>query len=108
LKNSTLVDSATLPWRPTEFSGVEWKKLRYEPEGGESAVLLRFAPGAQYGAHLHPEGEQYYVLDGTIEDGEVGYAAGSYVYHPPGSRHRPRSAGGCLLFVTLPTPIQLL
>jgi anti-sigma factor ChrR (cupin superfamily) len=94
------------PWRPTPHQGVEWKKLRHDPRSGESAVLLRFRPGASYGSHRHPGGEQYLVLEGSLEDGGEHYGAGTYVHHPPGSVHRPSSAEGCLLFVTLPRPIE--
>jgi hypothetical protein len=46
------------------------------------------------------------VLSGTLEDGGRTYGKGTYVHHPPGSAHRPRSPEGCLLFVALPRPIE--
>ena len=105
---SLYVDPAELPWRPSPYAGVEWKKLRYDPASGASAVLLRFAPGATYGRHRHPAGEEYWVLEGSLEDGGRTWSAGSYVHHPPGSAHRPASAEGCLLYVTLGAPIEEL
>ena len=66
---SLYVDTGTLPWRDSPYEGVHWKKLHFDPEGGRSAVLLRFAPGASYGTHRHPEGEEYLVLEGSLEDG---------------------------------------
>jgi anti-sigma factor ChrR (cupin superfamily) len=104
--SSLVVDPTELPWRPSPHDGVTWKKLRYDPATGQSAVLLRFAPQSRYGAHRHPKGEEYLVLEGSLEDGGRNYGAGSYVFHPPGSIHRPRSREGCLLFVTLPAPIE--
>jgi anti-sigma factor ChrR (cupin superfamily) len=111
--DSHAVDTSSLPWRPTPFAGVEWKKLRHDPATGQSAVLLRFAPGASYGSHRHPAGEQYFVLEGSVDDGSntLGsntWGPGSYVHHPPGSVHKPRSENGCLLFVTLPEPIEIV
>ena len=103
---SLYVDSEGAPWRPTPHAGVSWKKLRYDPGSGASAVLLRFEPGATYGRHRHPAGEQYLVLEGSLEDGGRTYGAGTYVHHGAGSAHRPASAEGCLLFVTLGAPIQ--
>ena len=103
---SLYVDSGALPWRPTPYAGVEWKKLRFDPASGESAVLLRFQPGARYGRHRHPAGEQYLVLEGSLEDGGRTWGAGAFVRHAPGSVHAPASAAGCLLFVTLPAPIE--
>ena len=105
---SLFVAADALPWRRSPHAGVEWKKLHYDAASGASAVLLRFEPGASYGAHGHPAGEQYWVLEGSIEEGSRSYEAGTYIYHPPGSRHRPRSAAGCLLLVLLPKPIEPL
>ena len=104
----TNVDTNQLPWRSTPFPGVRWRKLAFDGPQGLSTVLLEFAPGAAYGAHRHPEGEQYYVLSGSIRDGARTYGPGTYVRHPPGSVHAPVSAEGCLLFVTLPHPIELV
>ena len=103
---SLYVDTSALPWRPTSYAGVEWKKLRFDPATGESAVLLRFQPGARYGRHRHPGGEQYLVLEGSLEDGGRTWGVGAYVRHAPDSVHVPSSAAGCLLLVTLPTPIE--
>jgi anti-sigma factor ChrR (cupin superfamily) len=105
---SLRVDASALPWRDTPCAGVSWKKLRFEPASGESAVLLRFAPGSAYARHRHPRGEQYLVLEGTLQDGPQSWGPGSYVWHPPGSVHAPRSATGCTVFVVLPAPIELL
>jgi len=103
---SLIVASASLPWRDTPHAGVQWKKLAYDAETGRSAVLLRFEPGASYATHRHPEGEEYLVLEGSLEDGGKSYGAGTYVRHAPGSVHRPSSREGCLLFVSLPKPIE--
>jgi len=105
---SLVLDSSALSWRDTPFAGVRWKKLFFEPESGRSAVLLSFAPGAAYGAHRHGGVEQYLVLEGSLEDGGRTYGAGTFVHHPPGSIHRPSSATGCLLYVSLERAIELL
>ncbi len=105
---SLFVESERLPWRESPYPGVHWKKLHYDQEQGDSAVLLRFAPGASYGAHRHPGGEEYLVLEGSVEDGEKSYGKGSFVRHAPGSSHRPSSRHGCLLFLRLARPIETL
>jgi len=102
----TYVDSEALPWRPTPYAGVEWKKLRFDAQTGESAVLLRFAPGARYGRHRHPRGEEYLVLEGRLQDGASTWGPRAFVRHAPGSVHEPRSDTGCVVFVTLPAPIE--
>jgi anti-sigma factor ChrR (cupin superfamily) len=106
--SSLFVNAGELPWRETPSPGVRWKKLRFDRATGQSAVFLRFEPGAVYAAHRHPAGEEYYVLEGSLEDGGRSYGAGTYVYHPPGSAHRPVSAEGCRLVVFLPEPIEMV
>ncbi len=108
MNESLQIDGAALPWRDSPYPGVRWKKLEHDPQTGRSTVLLRFAPGARYGAHRHPEGEQYLVLEGSLEDGGSTWGPGSYVHHPPGSVHAPSSPEGCVVFVTLPRPIEML
>lgn len=107
-EQSLYIDGDALPWRDTPFRGVQWKKLHFDPRNGDSAVLLRFAPGAAYGIHRHPQGEEYLVLEGSLEDGGATYGAGTWVRHPPGSVHRPVSTAGCVLFVRLPRPIEII
>ena len=106
--DTVYVDSHSLPWRESPSRGVRWKKLAFDPATGSSAVLLRFEAGARYGSHRHPQGEQYYVLEGSLEDGGQTWGPGSYVNHKPGSAHTPSSEAGCLLFVTLPAPIEMI
>jgi len=106
--SSLFVDASALPWRESPHAGVRWKKLAFDPASGRSAVLLRFEPGAAYGAHRHPGGEEDWVIEGSLEDGGRTYGAGTYVRHPPGSAHRPSSREGCVLFVSLPHPIETL
>ena len=100
---SLFVDSEALPWRPHPSPGVRWKKLLFD--GRRSVVLLEFAPGASVEPHRHPEGEEYWVLSGTILDGGT-HGPGTWIEHPPGSVHRPRSETGCTLLVRLPAPIE--
>jgi len=41
------------------------------------------------------------VLEGVFSDEYGDYPAGSYLRHPPGSRHKPFSRDGCVIFVKL-------
>ena len=104
-----ILDTHALEWRSfADAPGVHYKVLRHHPERRGITLLLRFEPGASYPTHRHPDGEEYYVLEGSLQDGNRSYGAHTFVYHPPGSAHRPRSQNGCTLLVTLPAHIERL
>lgn len=89
-------------WTPSPTPGVE--RVVLEREGDEIAKatsLVRYAAGTVFPEHLHGGGEEILVLAGVFSDGSGDYAAGSYLRSPPGSRHSPSSAEGCLLLVKL-------
>lgn len=101
------VDTASMEWRSfAEASGVHYKVLRHHEGRRGITLLLRFEAGARYPTHRHPEGEEYYVLEGELRDGAQSYGAHTYVYHPPGSVHTPMSPTGCTLLITLPAHIE--
>jgi hypothetical protein len=47
-----------------------------------------------------------YVLEGVLNDLGKEWHAGSYIWHPPGSVHRPFSKEGCVVLVVLAQPIE--
>ncbi|WMC12026.1 cupin domain-containing protein [Oceanimonas pelagia] len=99
--------AVTLPyqaerWQPSPAAGVWRYPLEREAaESGHVTSLVRFEPGAAFPEHAHPLGEEFWVLEGTFSDENGDHAAGSYVRHPPGSRHRAFSREGCVIFVKL-------
>jgi len=76
--------------------GVAAHWLYEEPNGGASAVLLRYEPGARVAEHEHVGYEQMLVIEGDEYDEHGSYPAGSFVINPPGTRHSPGSKGGCI------------
>lgn len=80
------------PFRP----GVTAHWLYKEEAGGAIAVLLRYEPGARVTLHEHVGYEHLFILDGDQYDEDGSYPAGSFVIHPPGTRHSPGSVGGCI------------
>lgn len=106
---SNIVDTRQLEWRDfADALGVHYKVLRHHEGRKGITLLLKFDPGTGYPAHRHPLGEEYYVLEGSLEEAGTTYGTGTFVHHPPGSVHRPRSAHGCVLLITLPAHIELL
>ncbi len=102
------IDSGELPWRDSPSEGVSWKKIHFDKASGNSVVLLRFEAGAEYAAHAHPKGEEYWIISGELQEGSKLYGAGTYVIHPPGSKHKPKSPSGCVVLVRLAAPIEAL
>jgi len=108
MQPSIQIAPGALEWREFhDAPGVSFKTLR-KHDGGGLTLLLRFAPGAHYHAHRHPGGEEYYVLEGVLQDLGKDWPAGSYIWHPPGSAHRPASKQGCTVLVILPQAVELV
>jgi anti-sigma factor ChrR (cupin superfamily) len=80
------------PFRP----GVTAQWLYDEGGGGPACVLLRYEAGARVALHEHLGYEHLLVLEGDQFDEEGSYPAGTLVINPPGTRHSPGSAGGCV------------
>ena len=90
------------PWQPSPSPGVERRMLdRIGGEQARATSLVRYAPGSAFPEHAHPMGEEILVLEGVFSDERGDFGPGSYLRNPDGSRHAPRSAPGCTLFVKL-------
>ena len=89
-------------WVASPQAGVE--RVMLDRIGGEQAratSVVRYAPGSDFPAHDHPGGEEILVLSGTFSEDGKDFPAGWYLRSPPGSRHRPASAEGAVIFVKL-------
>src|SRR6478735_4068356 len=97
-----VVHAATLPWVASPIPGVERRMLdRIGGEVARATSIVRYAPASQFPAHVHGGGEEFLVLDGVFQDEHGDFPAGAYIRNPPQSRHTPRSAPGCIIFVKL-------
>ena len=92
------------PFRP----GVTAHWLYKEDDGGPSAVLLRYEPGARVAEHEHVGYEQMLVLQGDEYDEHGSYPAGSFVVNPPGTRHSPGSKTGCIALLMYEKPVRFV
>jgi len=92
------------PFRP----GVSAHWLYREPDGGPAAVLLRYEPGARVASHEHRGYEHMWVLEGDQFDEEGMYPAGSFVVHPPGTKHSPGSRGGCVALLVYEKAVRFV
>ncbi len=97
-----MTNTTEMDWLPSPAKGVLRKPLEREAkETGQVTSVVRYEPGSVFSSHLHPKGEEIFVLDGVFEDEHGSYPAGSYLRNPPGSSHAPKSTTGCELFVKL-------
>ena len=98
------VDTKALDWSPTNWAGVYRKVLRNDAETGARAVLLKFDANTVLPKHMHPAGEEVFVLEGRVRFEDSWYEAGYYLYSPPGSSDDVFTDTGAILFVSLPKP----
>lgn len=98
------IDSNALDWTPTSWTGIYRKLLRNDPQSGARAVLLKFEPNARLPKHMHPAGEEVFVLEGRVRFEDTWYESGYYLYSPPDSSDDVFSDTGAILFASLPKP----
>lgn len=107
-----LVRTSAVEWAPLDepgVSGVSVKVLRLDALAGRApTILLKFDPGATYPAHIHPGGEEIFVLEGEIRLGKDRLGAGDYLYTAPGNIHAVQSESGCIILVSVPEEVEKL
>ena len=98
-----VMHTAEMDWQASPSAGVWRKRLeRIGPqEAGVVTSVVRYDAGSRFSEHWHPDGEEFFVLEGIFEDEHGRYPAGSYVLNPDGTHHAPGTTEGCTLFVKL-------
>jgi len=111
-KLNQLVRSSAVQWQPlTEpgVSGIYVKVLRFDAAQGRApTILLKFDAGATYPGHIHPGGEEIFVLEGDIRLGKDRLHAGDYLYTAPGNIHAVHSEAGCVVLESVPQEVEKL
>ncbi|MET1256598.1 cupin domain-containing protein [Aliikangiella maris] len=97
-----VIETAAMNWTESPISGVLRKPLEREAkESGHTTSIVRYEAGASFSEHVHPLGEEIYVLEGVFSDETGDFGPGTYIRNPPGSVHAPFSKEGCTIFVKL-------
>lgn len=97
-----VMHGAAMPWVDSPVPGVQRRMLdRIGGEVARATSIVRYAPGSAFSPHIHEGGEEFIVLEGVFSDEHADHPAGTYVRNPPTTRHTPRSALGCVIFVKL-------
>ena len=103
LSRRAVLHTEDMDWVDSPMAGVRRRMLERDGEDGDrrATSVVRYAPGSRFSPHVHVNGEEFLVLDGTFSDERADYPAGTYVRNPPGSRHAPHSTDGTTIFVKL-------
>ena len=81
--------------------GMSWYKISYDKKnGGFGTYILKMDPAAQSLPHIHQGFEEFYVIEGELEDadGKV-FKKGDFITFEPGTTHNSHTKNGCLLIV---------
>ena len=98
-RRQVTVDTRAADWQLGPAGGVDEYPLYAEAGYPETVRLWRFAPGASVPADEYAGGLELFVLDGTLEDGEAAYPAGTWARFPAGGRIALRSTEGATAYV---------
>jgi quercetin dioxygenase-like cupin family protein len=101
------VDWRQVDWEPGQRPGIFRKLLRGDRQK-EYTTLLKLEPGVRFPKHLHPAGEELFVVDGRIQVEGRWYESGCYVYTPPGGVHDVFSDTGAVMLIRMPAPAEIL
>ena len=95
----TTIDSATMDWSPTGWTGVTMKLLQREGANGGMTGMLRMAPGSTIPAHRHTKADQsVFVVEGDLVEDGVTYGPGTFLVAKAGTPHGPHGTkNGCVL-----------
>jgi anti-sigma factor ChrR (cupin superfamily) len=97
-----VIQTDQMEWLASPSASVFRKPLaRANHESGHATSIVKYAKGASFEKHEHPNGEEILVLEGIFSDEHGDYPEGSYIRNPPGTSHSPFSKGGCILLVKL-------
>jgi anti-sigma factor ChrR (cupin superfamily) len=92
------IDTASASWYPGLVSGLSVMPL-HEFDGVGTA-LVRWAPNTIFNPHVHPDGEEIFVLKGVFYDEHGAYPTGSWIRSPRYSKHAPfTKSEGALIYV---------
>ena len=98
-RRHALVSTDQIDWRKTGVAGVERKMLAAHPGFSDATFLERWGAETEFGDREFKGGVEYFVLEGGFSDEAGTYREGSWLRLPAGSRHRPVTRDGCLLYV---------
>ncbi len=108
MADEVVVESAKMQWEATKLPGVQVKYLRKDAATGGSTVLLKLEAEAVFPRHVHPGGEEVYVLEGRLRVEDRWYQAGDFVYSAPGTENDASTDTGVVVLVMVPKAVEFV
>ena len=98
-----VINTLNEKWHTSPSSGVERLYLERDNMGeyAKASSIVKFHPGSKFDNHIHDNGEEIFVLEGTFSDQHGDYTHGTYLRNPHNSDHIPFSKDGCKILVKL-------
>ena len=79
---------------------LSWLPISKNNDSKIEVYLIKFDPGSSSNFHRHNGNEEFYVIDGELQDadGKI-FKKGDFVTFEPGTEHNSHTKNGCLLIV---------
>ena len=107
---SVRINTNTTQWFPGLVPGLAVMPLH--DFDGVGTALVRWDPNTMLNPHVHPGGEEIFVLKGVFHDEHGSYPEGTWIRSPRYSRHAPfTKAEGAVIYVKtghLDYPLNLI
>ena len=97
-RRQVTLDTGETAWQEGGAAGIQLRELYGEAGFPERVRLLRLDAGAAIDSQVYLGGQEIFVVEGELQNGEHSYKAGSWARYPAGSRHALKSDGGCLFY----------
>jgi hypothetical protein len=95
---SVRVNTHTTAWFPGLVAGLSVMPLHNFDAVG--TALVRWEPNTIFNPHVHPGGEEIFVLQGVFHDEHGSYPKGTWIRSPRYSRHAPfTKSEGAVIYV---------
>ncbi|MBO6543437.1 MAG: cupin domain-containing protein [Alphaproteobacteria bacterium] len=95
-RTQVAIDTSKADFAPTSTKGIS--RLLLHKDAREEVTLLRFDAGAVGPFHAHTGGEEIFVLEGSLTDGDGTYSKGTWLRLPHATMHALSSASGALIY----------
>ncbi|MGM1429898.1 cupin domain-containing protein [Sphingobacterium lactis] len=109
-----VANTSSMDWKPlvednVDTRGIFYKVLHYDEEQQRpTTFILKFDEGASYPLHIHPGGEEAFILEGEAYFNETKLIKGDYLFTPKNYKHSVRSETGCQILFIVPEEVEIV